>query len=680
MSRTSVRSLRTAALVVTAPCALAAQPVDEAIIHAPPRRELSRVTLDADDLRRTAGSFGDPLRAVQNLPGLARPPLLSGSLIVRGATPADTAVLVDGTFLPAAYHFGGLGSTLSPEIIDHLDFYPGNFSARYGRATGGVVDVSLRDPSAETARAVLHLSVVDAGAYVEGPVSPRVSASVAARYGWVGLLISPVVSAVTPYNLSIGYWDYQGVVTWRPTARDRVRVSVYGCGDGGALRSGASSFAVGLGFHLAQVRWTHTFSPDTNLTVAVSAGWNGLTVASRADARSTLPISEPGLRTTGALDAWPVHVRAELSRRVSSRLSWRLGFDGLFGARTLAASVQGDTWPQPVVRDDVITQVQPAVYAELDLAITPRIHLRPGARLDASTYTSTVLVSPRVTLDGRLWPGGLLKLGVGVFTQPALDERVAIAPEQLLYLAEITVGRTYNALPEAPRPERALHVGVGVEQQVTEALSVRVEGFYKSIQDALVGFPSLDRVLGNTGGNFPETVRYDGRGRAYGAELLVRYRDPRRFRAWVAYTLMRAERLDPAFDSRWYPYEFDQTHILTALASVTLGRGWEIGARFRYVTGRPYALPDPVLDDTTGATTYSFNETVHRSPDVHQLDVRVEKTWSRPWGSVSVHLEVVNVYNRLNVDAVQFDRDRTVMVPGGPFLPIVPNVGVRGVF
>lgn len=679
MSRSRVCSLRAAALVATAPCAVAAQPVDEAVIHAPPRRELSRVTLDADDLRRAAGSFGDPLRAVQNLPGLARPPLLSGSLIVRGATPADTAVLVDGTFLPAAYHFGGLGSTLSPEIIDHLDFFPGNFSARYGRATGGVVDVSLRDPSAETARAVLHLSVLDAGAYVEGPVSPRVSASVAARYGWVGLLISPVVSAVTPFNLSVGYWDYQGVVTWRPTARDRVRISVYGCGDGGALRSGTASFGVGLGFHLAQVRWTHTFSADTNLTVAVSAGWNGLTVASRADAQSTLPFATPGLRVAGALDAWPVHVRAELSRRVSPGLSWRIGFDGLFGARILAASVQGDAWPQPVVRDDALAQVQPAAYAELDLAITPRIHLRPGARLDASTYTNTVLVSPRVTLDGRLWPGGLLKLGIGVFTQPALDERVAIGPEQLLYLAELTVGRTYTGLVETPRPERALHVGVGVEQQVTEALSVRVEGFYKSIQDALVGYPSLDRALGNTGPNQPQPVRYDGLGRAYGAELLARYRDAR-FRGWVAYTLMRAERLDPHSDDGWRLYEFDQTHIVTALASVTLGRGWELGARFRFVTGRPYYRTVEVLDDTTGGTLYPDSRAVQRSPDVHQLDVRVEKTWTRPWGSVSVHLEVVNVYNRINADAVQVDRDHTVTVPAGPFLPILPNVGVRGVF
>ncbi|MFK5282723.1 TonB-dependent receptor plug domain-containing protein, partial [Lacticaseibacillus paracasei] len=86
-------------------------------------------------------SLGDALRSLQNLPGLARAPFLSGSLIVRGSAPGDTQVLVDGMPLPLLYHFGGLSSTIPTNMLDRIDFYPGNFSARFGRAVGGVVDI-----------------------------------------------------------------------------------------------------------------------------------------------------------------------------------------------------------------------------------------------------------------------------------------------------------------------------------------------------------------------------------------------------------------------------------------------------------------------------------------------------------------------------------------------------------
>jgi hypothetical protein len=186
--------------------------------------------------------------------------------------------------------------------------------------------------------------------------------------------------------------------------------------------------------------------------------------------------------------------------------------------------------------------VQPAAYAELDLALSPRVHLRPGLRAEASLYTASASLSPRVTLDARAWPGGLLKLGVGTFTQPALDERASLSGEQLLLVTEILASRrTYGAGP-APRPERALHLGAGVEQQLFDRLSLNVEVFYKVIDDALVGYPSVDRVFSGSTDDMVSPVRYTGQGRAYGAELLARYRDPRRLQAWLAYTVMRAER------------------------------------------------------------------------------------------------------------------------------------------
>ncbi|MFO0606854.1 MAG: TonB-dependent receptor [Polyangiales bacterium] len=638
-----------------------------------PRRELTATPVAREEVQRIPGSFGDALRAIQNLPGIARAPFLSGSLMVRGSAPADTLVLVDGTFLPAAYHFGGLGSTVATEMLDRIDFFPGNFSARFGRATGGVVDLGLRQPMREGARTTMHLGVVDAGAFTEAALSPTVSVAASARFGWIGYLLSPIVAAVTGNAVFVGYWDYQAQADWRPTARDRLRFAAYGSGDSvGIQQRNGGGQGIGLGYHLVQASWWRHLDARTDLQVAVSTGWNGLSVEERPRANDP----EPGDRVR--LDSAPTHVRAELTHAFGARHRLYVGFDGLFGYRAYSSDVsargrRGADSPRPrVTRETTTTLAQPGLYAELQLSPTPSLHLRPGARVDVYGATGTAIVSPRMTADLSAWRGGTLKFGVGYFTQPPLDERVSVAPE-LLFLAERVAQDG-----QGPRPERAVHVGVGVEQRISPWITVSVEGFYKSIRDAVVGFPSLDLLIAGERIDPLANVRYDGQGRVFGAEILLRHRQGERFFGWVAYTLMRAERRDGP-GAPWRPFEFDQTHILTAVGSLRLGRGWELGARFRYVTGRPTAFTRSLTIGLTGATLPAGTEPwLDRVPDFHQLDLRLEKQWTHSWGRVVFYLEVLNVYNRINAEQVVWDADHAVSYPSGVFLPIVPNLGVRG--
>ncbi len=657
--------------------ALAQDPDDEPVAEATvrgrrPRREVTVVPVSREEVQRIPGSFGDALRSLQNLPGVARAPFLSGSLIVRGSAPADTLVLVDGTFLPAAYHFGGLGSTVATEMLDRIDYYPGNFSARFGRATGGVVDLGLRPPMREGTRTTFHLGVVDAGAFTESALSPRLSVAASARFGWLGYFLSPVVAAVTGTAAFFGYWDYQAQADWRPTARDRVRFAVYGSGDSlGVAEDDGRGQGVGLGYHLLQVTWARSLSPRTQLSLALSTGWNGLSVSQRfRDDRRGRPDD------TVRLDSAPTHLRVELSHGFGARHRLYLGFDGLFGYRAFTSdlSAEGDSGLPPSARVQRSTRValaQPAAYVELDLSPAPSLHLRPGVRVDVSAATGTAIAQPRMSGTWRAWPRGGLKFGVGYYSQPALDQRVNVTPE-LLFLANRVASDGAT-----PRPERALHLALGAEQQLSPWVSLSVEGFYKSITDALVGFPSLDLLIAGEdvrGGQ----LRYDGQGRVFGMELLLRHRQGRRFFGWVAYTLMRAERRGSP-TALWRPFEFDQTHILTAIGSVRLGRGWEVGARFRFVTGRPTGFDRSLTVGLTGATFPAGNEPwLDRVPDFHQLDLRVEKQWTHPWGRVVFYFEVLNVYSRINAERVAWDADHAVYYPAGVFLPIVPNIGVRG--
>ena len=101
----------------------------------------TRRTLRKEELVNVPGSLNDPIRVVQNLPGLNRAPYLGGALLVRGTPPADTGLYLDGQRIPILYHFLGGPSVINEQLLDRIDFYPGGYGAYYGRNLTGAIDV-----------------------------------------------------------------------------------------------------------------------------------------------------------------------------------------------------------------------------------------------------------------------------------------------------------------------------------------------------------------------------------------------------------------------------------------------------------------------------------------------------------------------------------------------------------
>ena len=158
------------------------------------------------------GTFGDPVRVIQNLPGVARAPFVLGQLIVRGARADQTQTLFDGVEIPLLYHLGGGPSVVNAEFLDRVDFYPGGFGARYGRAVGGIVDVATRKGASDTWHGSAKVDLLDAGFFVESPIAPGISIAAAARRSYVDTLL-PFVLPQEPQGGTLlvlpRYWDYQ---------------------------------------------------------------------------------------------------------------------------------------------------------------------------------------------------------------------------------------------------------------------------------------------------------------------------------------------------------------------------------------------------------------------------------------------------------------------------------------
>ena len=259
-------------------------------------------------------------------------------------------------------------------------------------------------------------------------------------------------------------------------------------------------------------------------------------------------------------------------------------------------------------------------------------------------------LAPRITLRQDIvprFPRTTLKAGLGVFAQPPqpIETTPFFGPIGLL-------------------SNKSVHCDLGFEQEVSHDVDLSVDAFYKSFEDQVVA------GSGNSGTGF-----------AYGVEWFLRYKPDAHFFGWLSYTMSRSERRDGP-GQPLYLFPFDQTHVFTLLGSYKLGRGWQLGARFRAVSGNPYTpTSEGAYDASSGSQlgVLGFPPNTARLPPFLALDARVDKTWSfRSW-KLNLYFDIQNVTNASNVEGINYNYNYTKAMPVNG-LPILPISGVRAEF
>lgn len=624
------------------------------------RTEVSRVTLQRQEVEKVPGAFGDPLRVLQTLPGVARAPFGLGLLLVRGSSPNDTGVYFDGIQLPLLYHFGGGPSVVNPELVDSIDFYPGGFGGEYGRAIGGIVDVSPRDVALDgLVHASAKVDLIDAALYVSAPIIEGLSVSLSGRRSYVDALLGLVLNGTT--LVAPAYYDYQAKVDFRPKgSRHGVGLFLFGSFDELKVVIGRRSpTAIELntqqGFTRVEGYWTYrgeTFKNKLQLFGGVNNASFGVSVL-RFDQHDTVY----GLRE-----------KAEFT--LNKHFTLRAGLDFALTETTLTSYLPKQpnyvTFPGEQPEPELVTNNADndtfayAEWAELQIKAGP-VKIIPGLRaeqyrLDGSTRTA---LDPRLAVRVEFGEENhrlAFKGSVGLYTQN---------PSAQIVAANRQIGL-----------EQAFQGALGAEYDVTENINVDVTGFYNRRFD--LG-RNTNRIVNNDDGTVTRILADNvGLGRAYGLELFVRRKITEHFFGWLAYTLSWSEEKRVGDASyRWA--QFDQRHILSAVAQYKFGNGWEVGARFRLTTGGPTTPRVGSTFDSDTQTYRPINGEVGstRVGTFHQLDVRVDKTWLFNRWSLGAYVDIQNIYNAKNAEFVQDDyRYRTTgAITGLPFLPVI---GLKG--
>jgi hypothetical protein len=600
-------------------------PIDEVVVRGAHEETAVTASLSRAEVRQLPGAFGDPFRALDALPGVT--PIISGLpfFYVRGAPPGNVGYFIDGIKVPYLFHVGAGPSVVHPAMVERVDLYAGAYPARYGRFAGGIVAAETTAP-----RTDLHgegnVRLFDSGAMVEsGFANGKGTLLVGGRYSYTAALLSLIAK-----DTELGYRDYQVRATYDITPKDRIGVVSFGSYDIVAqTQNNIENVLFASEFYRADVRYDHTFGPDTTMRTAVTLGFDQTRIPGQPrNSRSSV-----------------VAPRVELSHVVNENVRLRGGADATLEAFRADTRPYSDPDDPDTKRFNALfpgrNDVTLGAWADVVFKYR-RWELTPGARIDLyqSGGVSAVGVDPRIASRLQLADCVHVIHAIGLAHQP---------PSFLIPIPGLAIGQLQGGL------QQSIQTSAGVEVDLPEATTASVTVFdniFQNMSDTLGVAQQRDAAFKE-----PRSL-----GSAIGAELYVRRKLTRRLGGYLSYTYSRSTR---SVGNEHFLSAFDRPHVANAALAFDLGRLWRLGLRFTVYSGTPVAPPGG-----GGLIPPPRSLSPDRDPAFYRLDFRLEKRWNlskTAW--LSVVAEMMNATLHKEVALGQ-----TI----GPVS--IPSIGLEGGF
>jgi hypothetical protein len=629
-------------------------------------RELTRA-----ELKLIPGlAEADVMRAVEALPGVVTTSDFSSAFNVRGGSADQNLILLDGIPIYNPFHLGGVFSVFNSDMVERAELLAGGFPAQYGGRVSSVLnvvsDAGNREFDVRAGVSVLATRV-SVGGSVPGIEDSRIRVGV--RRSYFDALLKPFLDF--PYHLT----DAQlvGEVWANPT--NRIGITAY-IGEDVLELSRADSFPLKVdwkwGNGIAGARWTRSFSRGATLDVRGSFSHfsTELTFPDFGDTFLASQIDHALFRADVAIPVRNHEVRAGFETN-------RMWYDNVArsgGTEFGAAKESG--WGH-------------AGYAQTAWRLGSTL-IETGVRADiwSADEGTNVLWSPRLAIKQFFLNGdAAFKLAGGRYTQFVHSLRDE----------EFPVGLDVWVLSGLRAPQVR-------SNQVQGGFEWFGKDWYAAIESY---FRRFEGVATNNFAQDPNDAFDDllaGDGTSYGADAVIR-KDRGTITGFVTLSWLKAEREFPDFQTGEenpptikYPPIFDRRAEVDLVLRVPLPKSWLGGLRWNFGSGLPYTRPvgsylmyeyhidgnHRALDEAPDSTMLAVllgQRNAARYPAYHRLDISVRKTFTKRWGTLTPHFDVLNVYNRKNVLFYFYEYEKTPPVRSGiSMFPFLPTVGVELTF
>lgn len=626
----------------------------------------------------TVSGESDLAQVLQVQPGVVFTGDQGGQLYIRGGSPIQNKVLLDGMIVYNPFHSIGFFSVFETDIIKTADIYTGGFNAEYGDRISSIMDIKTRDGNRKKFSGKVSANPFGANVLLEGPIlklkedgGGSLSYMVAAKTSYLKYTSKALYKYVDEAGLPFNFTDVFAKLTYSGTNGSKVNLVGFSFNDQVTYQAVSNykwnSYGVGMNVLVVPNNSSVLLEPYFNYS-------NYRIELAEKDAPSRF--SEIG-GFNGGMNFTYYFGKNELKfGPFLQGFQTRYEFTNSVGIRI------GDNEPE--------NTTDFGVFAKFKWNIKEKLVIEPSFRLHYYASLGVASPEPRLGAKWNITKWLRLKYAFGLFSQnmiSANSDRDVVnlfygfltAPENLP--SEFDGREVNNPL------QRAMHNIVGFELDLGKRVSINVEGYWKHFLQ--LSNVNRNKLFSEDDPDAPDLLKKDfiiETGEAKGIDFVVKY-NYKRLYMWAVYSLSEVTRYDGI--NEYHPH-FDRRHNVNLVGAYTFGKNlnWEASIRWNLGSGFPFTqtagfyenlvLTDINTDYTTqnGTLGVEYGElNKGRLPYYHRLDLSVKRTFEIGSTSLDVVVGVTNVYNRENIfyiDRVRYERVNQ--------LPILPSLGISWQF
>ena len=688
--------------------------------------ESSQIALDLREIN-SVPAFVEPdvFRTLQMLPGVQTTSDFSSALYVRGSTPDQNLIMLDGIAIYNPYHLGGIFSTFNTDAIKEADFHTGGFSARYGGRMGAILNVINREGNTEKIRGSANLSLISSKVLIEGPIPKwkgmKGSWMISGRRTYFDKVVKALKiptgekrtdGSYNYFEFPYYFYDYQIKVNLDIDQDHRLTLTrFYGddvldfsyedpvqiiSGDNVTVQQ---EFQFGLdwpwGNKTNGLTWRWIISPKIIAKTFLSSSRYRFDFDLSFSEKDTYTYSDSTAINYANFN-WNIYDMIKdrtLETEVQYKLSKNHDLTGGIQLRNidfdlgikynLATQDTSFTWNPLALRNR--TQ-ETSVFAQDRWEVSEKLKIRSGLRLTDYNLHNKIYLDPRLGIKYHFSDNIALKANWGLYHQFLTT---ANNQDENLRLVELWLG-----IPKDKLASISEHLINGVEYMSPKNIFYRVEFYRKTFENLLT--LKQDNANEFEGVSQDSTINefWDTRGNSRGIELLIK-KSSGRFNGWVGYTFSETQYYtDP---SGWHNPNFDRTHTLNIVGNFEINTDLELSAALTQSSGNPYTkILGRVYDWEQSLYNNSYwypidsylvgEKNTERYDDYFRIDVGMTRKGGNLFGlEYDTYWQLMNLTRHVNILSYRY-RTKTDLLTGNqvgvqrqpiPMFPLIFTFGVK---
>ena len=627
-------------------------------------------------------SIGEPDLAqyMQVLPGVVFTGDQGGQLYIRGGTPIQNKVLLDGMIVYNPFHSIGLFSVFDNDIIRNADVYTGGFGAEYGGRVSSIMDITTRDGNKKRFEGKVSASTFGVKLLAEGPIAKlrengkgSISYLLSGKHSYLPQSSKMLYRYADTSGLPFGFTDLYGKVSFNANNGSKLNLFGYNFSDFVKYPE------------IADFQWK-SFGAGSNFVI-IPPGSSTLVEGNFAYSQYGISAKTPSDTIPKTSDINGFNMGLKFTNFIGKD-EIKYGFE-MIGFRTALA--YRNEFGSNIKQEENTTEIG-GFFKYKHVSKNKKFVIEPSLRLHYYASLSEPSLEPRFSMKYNLKKTLRFKLASGVYSQNLIASNSDRDVVNLFYgflSGPDNLQDTYIPKPGAESKElntklqKSLHLIGGVEFDIFKNIEVNIEGYQKWFTH--LTNVNRDKIFEDDVAHttYPDSVKKDfivETGWARGLDFVVKY-DRKRFYFWVTYSLGFNQRWD---GSKSYKPIWDRRHNVNVVTSYTFGKKkrWEANARWNYGSGFPFTQTQGFypklnlnggidqdyagINSNIGYIPAGLNE--GRLPQYHRLDIGVKFKYS--WTDriiMEINGGISNTYNRANI--FYFDRITQKRKDQLPFLP-----------